>query len=125
MATQDILPTGFRMQQLLQNKTAYEEMLTWKSEGPQDSFLALVDVNAVSIYCAYNFSMCQAAHNPSSASFVFSCPVGPQCACSLPVHRLSARRFLAPDWRCSDRFCSKHSQARDNGSPRVLCFCIS
>ena len=55
MATQDILPTGFRMQQLLQNKTAYEEMLTWKCEGPQDSFLALVDVNAVSIYCAYKF----------------------------------------------------------------------
>ena len=49
MATQDILRTGFRMQRLLQNKTAYEEMLAWKSEGPQDSFLALVDLNAVSI----------------------------------------------------------------------------
>ena len=50
MAQQDILATGFRMQQLLQNRTAYEEMLAWKSEGPQDSFLALVDLNAVSLY---------------------------------------------------------------------------
>ncbi len=43
-----MLPTGIKMQQLLRNQTAYEEMLAWKTEGPQDSFLALVDLNAVS-----------------------------------------------------------------------------
>ena len=39
------------MQRLLQNSTAYEEMLAWKSRGPQDSFIALVDINAVSSNC--------------------------------------------------------------------------
>ena len=39
------------MQRLLQNNTAYTEMLAWKSRGPQDSFIALVDINAVSSNC--------------------------------------------------------------------------
>ena len=32
-------------------RTAYEEMLAWKREGPQDSFLALVDLNNVHSTC--------------------------------------------------------------------------
>ena len=48
---QDIAEAGLTMQQLLQNSTAYEEMLAWKSRGPQDSFIALVDINAVSSNC--------------------------------------------------------------------------
>ena len=39
------------MERLLQNASAYEEMLAWKQSGPQDSFLALVDLNAVHSNC--------------------------------------------------------------------------
>ena len=42
---------GFEMQRLLQNETAYEAMLSWKADGPRDSFLALVDLNAVHSNC--------------------------------------------------------------------------
>lgn len=48
---QDIMPVGFAMQKLLLNDTAYGEMLAWKKEGPQDSFIALVDLNAVHSNC--------------------------------------------------------------------------
>ena len=48
---QDIAEAGLTMQRLLQNSTAYEGMLAWKSRGPQDSFIALVDINAVSSNC--------------------------------------------------------------------------
>ena len=48
---QDIAEAGLTMQQLLLNSTAYEEMLAWKSKGLQDSFIALVDINAVSSNC--------------------------------------------------------------------------
>jgi len=48
---QDIMRVGFAMQKLLLNDTAYEEMLAWKKEGPQDSFMALVDLNAVHSNC--------------------------------------------------------------------------
>ena len=39
------------MHRLLQNETAYGAMLAWKKDGPQDSFLALVDLNAVHSNC--------------------------------------------------------------------------
>ena len=48
---QDIVRVGITMQSLLQNESAYGEMLAWKAEGPQDSFLALVDLNAVHSSC--------------------------------------------------------------------------
>ena len=48
---QDIMRVGHAMQKLLQNESAYGEMLAWKAEGPQDSFLALVDLNAVHSNC--------------------------------------------------------------------------
>ena len=48
---QDIMQVGMTMQRLLQNQSAYEDMLAWKEEGPQDSFLALVDLNAVHSNC--------------------------------------------------------------------------
>ena len=48
---QDTAEAGLTMQRLLQNNTAYKEMLAWKSSGPQDSFIALVDINAVSSNC--------------------------------------------------------------------------
>lgn len=48
---QDIVQVGVTMQRLLQNESAYGEMLAWKAEGPQDRFLALVDLNAVHSSC--------------------------------------------------------------------------
>ena len=48
---QDVMQVGSTMQRLLQNESAYGDMLAWKDEGPQDSFLALVDLNAVHSNC--------------------------------------------------------------------------
>ena len=48
---QDIAEAGLTLHRLLQNTTAYEEMIAWKNKGPQDSFIALVDINAVSSNC--------------------------------------------------------------------------
>lgn len=40
-----------RMLYLMQNNTAYDEMLAWKTDGPSDQFLALVDIGTVGPEC--------------------------------------------------------------------------
>lgn len=48
---EDVPGVAARVQHLLANQTAYEEMLDWKRVGPQDKFLALVDLNVVHSNC--------------------------------------------------------------------------
>lgn len=48
---EDVPSVAARLQHLLANQTAYEEMLAWKRDGPQDKFLALVDLNVVHSNC--------------------------------------------------------------------------
>ncbi len=48
---QDVPAVAARMRYLLQNASAYEELLAWKRTGPQDSFLALLDLNVVHSSC--------------------------------------------------------------------------
>lgn len=40
-----------RMLYLMQNDTAYDEMLAWKIDGPSDQFLALIDIGTVGPEC--------------------------------------------------------------------------
>lgn len=49
---EDIPAVAARMQHLLRNKTAYDEMLAWKEIGPQDKFLALLDLSVVHSSCS-------------------------------------------------------------------------
>ena len=53
LETMDDIPrVAARMQYLIQNATAYNEMLTWKARGPQDKFLALLDLSVVHSTCS-------------------------------------------------------------------------
>lgn len=48
---EDVPRGAARMQYLLRNGTAYDEMLAWKATGPQDKFLALLDLSVVHSSC--------------------------------------------------------------------------
>lgn len=41
------------MKYLVQNRTAYNEMMRWKRLGPSDRFKALIDLNNVHSECRY------------------------------------------------------------------------
>lgn len=48
---EEVPKVAARMQYLLRNATAYDEMLAWKATGPQDKFLALMDLGVVHSNC--------------------------------------------------------------------------
>ncbi|BDA42419.1 Putative fucosyltransferase-like protein [Coccomyxa sp. Obi] len=53
LETMDDMPrVAARMHYLIQNATAYNEMLAWKATGPQDKFLALLDLSVVHSSCS-------------------------------------------------------------------------
>lgn len=53
LETMDDMPrVAARMHYLIQNATAYNEMLEWKATGPQDKFLALLDLSVVHSSCS-------------------------------------------------------------------------
>lgn len=65
------------MERLLQNASAYEEMLAWKQSGPQDSFLALVDLNAVHSSCRLCIRLADHARTLEEAEMQM-----PPCKCA-------------------------------------------
>ena len=57
-----------RMQYLLRNETAYDEMLAWKATGPQDKFLALLDLSVVHSSCGLCIHLATRIHAAEEAA---------------------------------------------------------
>lgn len=75
-----------RMLYLMQNNTAYDEMLAWKVNGPSDQFLALIDIGTVDPECRLCLYLADRArrgekHKALSAAKNSRRP----CACQAPA----------------------------------------
>jgi glycoprotein 3-alpha-L-fucosyltransferase len=80
-----------RVKYLLGNRTAYEEMLAWKRTGPQDKFLALVDLNVVHSscrLCIHLATQIRAAEDAASAPLPCRCR---RSAAGATVHHVRVR----------------------------------
>jgi glycoprotein 3-alpha-L-fucosyltransferase len=96
---EDVPAVVERVKYLLGNRTAYEEMLAWKRTGPQDKFLALVDLGVVHSSCRLCIHL---ATEIRAAEDAASAPL--PCRCRKPltgttVHHVRVRERGRFDFR--------------------------